>query len=140
MIFVPDTNVIISAWVFDCRPLEFIVNAMDVGYELVVCPEIVDEVRDVLERPHILRARDKRNFTPPPIEVFLRFVRIVKAFPVASGIRDPKDEMILGCAIAAGANYIITGDEDLLALGSFRNVGILTVAEALSRFFAAPRS
>ena len=136
MIFVPDTNVIISAWVFDRRPLEFIVNAIGAGHELVVCPEIVDEVCDVLERPHILRARNKRNFTPPPIEVFLRFARIVKTMPVASGIRDLKDEMILGCAVAAGANCIITGDKDLLVLGSFRNIEILTVADAWSRFFA----
>ena len=97
-------------------------------------PGIVDEIRDVLRRPQILRVRGKRNFTPPPMDDFLGIARMVKAVPVASPeLRDPKDMMVLGCAVVAGADCIVTGDGDLLALGKHGSIEILTPAAALAR-------
>ena len=40
--------------------------------------------------------------------------------------RDPADVPILGLAFAAAADYIVTGDEDLLVLKEFRSIPILT--------------
>ena len=33
------------------------------------------------------------------------------------------------CAVAAEADYIVSGDKDLLVLGNFRNIPIITAAE-----------
>ena len=41
---------------------------------------------------------------------------------------DPADNRILECAVAAGSQYIVTGDKDLLRLGSYDSIKILTVS------------
>jgi putative PIN family toxin of toxin-antitoxin system len=46
--------------------------------------------------------------------------------------RDPKDDMILELAVSGQATSIISGDADLLALGSFNDIPIRTAAELLS--------
>ena len=46
--------------------------------------------------------------------------------------RDPKDDMILECAVASGAACIISGDKDLLALDPFDGIRIVGPAEYLA--------
>jgi predicted nucleic acid-binding protein len=40
-------------------------------------------------------------------------------------VRDPTDDMIIACAIAAGADYIVTRDKDLLSLGEYEGIGTI---------------
>lgn len=49
---------------------------------------------------------------------------------VASNVRDKDDLFLLSLAKVVDAEYIITGDKDLLVLGSFGNAKIITPAEA----------
>ena len=49
--------------------------------------------------------------------------------------RDPKDDMFLSLAVTAGADCIISRDEDLLVLHPFENIPILTTADFMRRFF-----
>ena len=44
----------------------------------------------------------------------------------ASACRDPDDLNVLGAAIAGRADYIISGDDDLLSLGDYEGVPIVT--------------
>jgi putative PIN family toxin of toxin-antitoxin system len=46
--------------------------------------------------------------------------------------RDPNDDMVLECAVLAGAQVIVSGDKDLLVMGSFRGIRIVTPAEFLA--------
>jgi len=48
--------------------------------------------------------------------------------------RDPDDNRVLECATAARSEFVVTGDTDLLALGSFRGIAIVTVASFLEKF------
>jgi putative PIN family toxin of toxin-antitoxin system len=43
--------------------------------------------------------------------------------------RDSDDDAVLGLAIAVNANYIITGDEDLLSLKEFQKIPIVSPRE-----------
>jgi predicted nucleic acid-binding protein len=45
--------------------------------------------------------------------------------------RDADDAAVLACVLAARAGLIVSGDRDLLTLTSFRNIPIVTVAEAV---------
>ena len=47
--------------------------------------------------------------------------------------RDADDDHVLACAVAAHADLIISGDDDLLALGVFENIPIMTVSGAFER-------
>jgi predicted nucleic acid-binding protein len=46
-------------------------------------------------------------------------------------LRDPEDIHVLACATGAGANAIVTGDNDLLSMKTFGGIPILTVRQAL---------
>ena len=46
--------------------------------------------------------------------------------------RDPNDDMVLDCAVACGAQIIITGDKDLLTMNPFEGILIVTPAEFLA--------
>ncbi|MFQ5771845.1 MAG: putative toxin-antitoxin system toxin component, PIN family [bacterium] len=45
--------------------------------------------------------------------------------------RDPKDDKYLELAVSGGAKFIVSGDKDLLALNSFREISILTPEQFL---------
>ena len=47
--------------------------------------------------------------------------------------RDPSDDAVLALAAASRADFIITGDADLLTLGSHAGIAIIDPAEALTR-------
>ena len=48
--------------------------------------------------------------------------------------RDIDDDAVLACALAARAQFIVSGDEDLLVLGAFKGITIITVATAVRQF------
>ena len=50
---------------------------------------------------------------------------LVEPDEAISVCRDPKDNMVLEAALAGGAKFIVTGDEDLLVLNPFRNIAIV---------------
>ena len=45
--------------------------------------------------------------------------------PIPDICRDPNDDMIIACAIDAAADYIVTGDEDLLILKRYKDIVII---------------
>ncbi|MEA2872201.1 MAG: uncharacterized protein QOH67_2177 [Hyphomicrobiales bacterium] len=51
---------------------------------------------------------------------------LVEQIPIIRVVRDPNDDMILACAIAASADYLITRDKDLLILDKHEGIAILT--------------
>lgn len=48
--------------------------------------------------------------------------------------RDPKDNMVVECAVNAYASVIVSGDNDLLALGSYHEIRMVTPREYISDF------
>ena len=95
------------------------------------------EIADVLSRPKFSQAIPLRRRNG-----LLRILRNAAIWfdPVArvSDCRDPKDDKYLELALAAGAEIIVSSDEDLLVLRPWRGVHILNPAEYLA-FTAPPR-
>lgn len=54
---------------------------------------------------------------------------------IVSELRDPDDAIVLATAIAANAEVIITGDQDLLVLREYQNIQIMTAKDFLERYF-----
>jgi predicted nucleic acid-binding protein len=52
--------------------------------------------------------------------------------------RDPDDDHVLACAVAAGADLIVSGDNDLLSLHTYENIPIVTAVAALEKIAALP--
>ena len=61
---------------------------------------------------------------------FLQVIQIPKALTAVC--RAPDDNMVLECALVGHAQYIVSGDKDLLDLKEFRGIRIVRAAEFLS--------
>jgi uncharacterized protein len=60
--------------------------------------------------------------------------RMVKPVIQVKAVRDdPNDDHVVSCAMAAGAEAIITGDKDLLRMGSYEGIKMLRLGEFLRR-------
>ncbi len=67
----------------------------------------------------------------------IELVAIVDAPPVAAAeLRDPDDVAVLACALAARVDAIVSGDADLLVLGNFRGIPILSPTACVARMAA----
>lgn len=87
--------------------------------ELFVSEEVLEEIKDVITRPK-LQAKYPRltiERAEKLIEVLRAKATVIKNVPsVFNYARDPKDEKYINLAAAAGAQYIISRDTDLLDL------------------------
>ncbi len=69
----------------------------------------------------------------------LQLAEIIDPPPLTTPVcRDPDDDKLLALARAAKADIIISGDQDLLTLGSFHDIRILNPAEVLVSLTSAP--
>jgi putative PIN family toxin of toxin-antitoxin system len=117
-----DTNIYISALNFGGKPLE-ILNAARLGnIELVISQPILNEITRVLlnrfywpEHDMAVLNQDLGSFT-----IWVEPKTIVTVIT-----DDPSDNRILECAVAAGAQYIVSGDNHLLALKEYAGIKIL---------------
>lgn len=62
-----------------------------------------------------------------------KFAHIVVPTQTLNVTGDPDDNRILECAIAAGSDYIVTYDNDLLRLGEYAGIKIVRAVEFLQR-------
>lgn len=120
---VVDSNVYISALVFGGVPQTVfdVIEAHD-ALELCISPPIMDEVAEVLARKFDWTESDLKAFLPP---LWGRCIVVTPAVAVRI-CDDPDDNRILECAQAAGASFIVTGDDDLLRLKRFGPIKIVT--------------
>ncbi len=126
-----DTNVLVSALMFPGgrgeAALERIIAEHD---ELVVSKPILDELLSVLARKF---AREPEELAH--VAVFIEgLTTLVKPARRLSVLRDQPDNRILECALAGKASAIVTGDQDLLALGEYRGIRILSLRNYLDDF------
>jgi len=122
-----DTNVLVSAALKDRDPevvITWVVAHPD--WLWLVTPEILAEYQAVLSRPKF----------GLPKELLDRWFALLAAAttPVAVDLpvdypRDPKDAIFLACAIAAQADYLITGDSDFTAARKLTTTTILPVSQ-----------
>jgi len=127
-----DTNVLVSALLFS-GDMERIVEGWKAGmFVPVFSRETFDEFRRVLTYPKFsLTASEIRALIENEV---LPFCEVVEVQEEIQGVcRDTADEKFLSCAVAAGVDYIVSGDNDLLALGSFREISIVNPAEFLEK-------
>ena len=131
-----DSNVYLSGFVFGGKPKRILELAIDGEIEVAVSDPILREVRR-----HLL---GKFGWSEP---------RAAEAIASISGLAqhvtpteaidavptDPDDNRVLECAVSAGSQTIVTGDDDLLRLVGFRGIEIVRVADFLTRFSSRDR-
>ncbi len=126
-----DTNVVVTGLLWTGTPREILRSAEQGLFQLVTSEAIIEELRDVLDRNKFSNRLQKLNKTPDLlISDYLGFTEVVNAEDIAVPfLRDPDDAPILACALAGQANYIVSGDPDLLTLTHFETISIVNPAQ-----------
>ncbi len=129
---VADTNVYVSAIVFGRTCEEILALARSGIVGINISPAIQRELRRVL--------RTGFQWTEPQVRAALTEVETLTSlvYPtvkLGDIVGDDDDHRILECAVAAEAEFLVTGDKkDLLPLAVFREIRIVSPREFLDLF------
>jgi uncharacterized protein len=131
--FVIDTNILVSSILMaSSKPDQALKKARKIGF-ILFSENTFSELKEVLNR----RKFDKYILLETRLE-FLSKIKLeselIEVMETIDLCRDPKDNKFLELAVSGNADFIITGDEDLLVLNTFRNIEIISVNDFLIRF------
>ena len=125
-----DTNILISSifWKGSCQKI--IDFAVAGKIKSLTCAEILEEIESVLSD----------DFPDVPYTKIDEIIRDVLSYSeivtteelLITGLRDIKDTKIIACALGGKADYIITGDKDLLTIKAYEGIPIVNPSEFLS--------
>jgi putative PIN family toxin of toxin-antitoxin system len=102
-------------------------------YRMVISMPMLVEIPEVLTRSEL--SRKYRGLATRNLQATLAILaqaNVVEVTTIPPVCRDPNDDKILATAVAAGADYIVSEDKDLLSLGSHEGVQIVTTASFLA--------
>jgi len=136
-----DTNLLVSAFLSrensggaTNKLLRFVIAG---AVELYLSVEIIDEAIEILiERRHL---RTRYGYAAEQVGQYradlLTLAQIVHdPTPTPGAVpRDPDDDKIVACAVAAGAEYLVSRDRDLLSLGTYGSVAMISPEAVLQK-------
>ena len=99
---------------------------------LIFSNELLEEFIDVVSRPKFKKYFSKKDIEKI-IENFDQLGELVKVTSDIQICRDSKDDFLLNLSIDSKADYLITGDKDLLILEKIEDTIILTFSEFIER-------
>jgi putative PIN family toxin of toxin-antitoxin system len=137
-----DANVLVSAILSPKGiPAKVLTAWQAEQFHLVLSEAVLDEIDRVLRYPRIAR---RHRWSEEQLQGFLEdLAHLAIMTPGAAYLKviaeDPPDDRYLECAIEGEAEYIVSGDQHLLALGEYRGIRILTPRAFLDVLGRQPR-
>jgi putative PIN family toxin of toxin-antitoxin system len=133
-----DTNILLSALLSPLGAPAKLLDAWERNkFELVACDALIAELRDVAARP-FFRARLRAGsveLLAAGVRDFSLFCRDLPTGPIAP---DPKDAYLLALAEAGQADFLVTGDKELLSLQHHKSTRIITPAAMIEALRSEP--
>lgn len=128
-----DTNVLVSGLFWHGAPHALLERVRAGSLTLVASPALLAELENVIGRAKfdaiLTRSTTSREDT---LNELRQLAEVIEPPPLPQPVcRDPDDDHALALALAAQADMIVSGDDDLLALGSFQDIPIVTPAQAV---------
>jgi putative PIN family toxin of toxin-antitoxin system len=123
-----DTNVYFSAFSNRGVPYQLWQRALHGDYRLFISPPLMRELADVL--------RNDLTWSEVEIVAQLKLLSRVASIVIPTEtlnvvVNDPDDDRILECAVAGNADLIVSGDQHLTKLKSYRGIGIVRPVDFL---------
>ena len=130
-----DTNVLLSALLWGGTPHALLEHVRNSTVTLISSPALLAELARVIDRPKfdviLLRTNTSRAQTLAEVRLL---AEVIDPPPLAQPVcRDKDDDAVLSLALAAQADIMISGEDDLLCLHPFEGIPVLTPAQALQR-------
>jgi uncharacterized protein len=130
-----DSSVLVSGFLTDGGTTATLLSRYRQG-EFVCCcsPWIVAETQRALLRPRNMR---RYRYRPEDVRQFLDgLAGSARFFPDATEVvavtRDPSDDRVIACAVVAQADYLVTGDDDMLVIGEHKGILMVTPRQFLN--------
>jgi putative PIN family toxin of toxin-antitoxin system len=127
MRLVLDTNVIISALLFDGLPEQLLLSTLGGSHELVLSSYIVSETTYILE--------DKFKVEPSNIKLLQQLLNegeVMYFQPFLNVVDDEPDNRILETGVKGNVEYLVTGDKHLLDLKKYKSIKIISVRDCVT--------
>jgi putative PIN family toxin of toxin-antitoxin system len=124
-----DTNTLISGIFWGGAPNAAWLAALDQRFILLTSDALLSEFRVVVSREKFGARLKAQNETVDGLLAKLTKIAVrVEPADLPPIIKaDPKDDMIVMCAVGGKADLIISGDHHLLDLGAYEDIAIVTV-------------
>ncbi len=139
MRFVLDTNLLVSGVIAAALPRRLVDGAKAGEYELCTREALLAELLEVLSRAKFAVRLSQAGLTPQGIVDDLRRIAVVVTPADTPRVvpTDPGDDHVIAAAVAGQADLIASGDRrDLLPMGRFRGIPIVTAREAVEKLEA----
>ena len=143
MRFVLDTNLLVSGVISAGLPRRLVDGAKAGEFELCTSEVLLAELLDVLSRGKFAARLAQAGLTPESIVGDMRRLAVVMSPAAVPRVvpTDPDDDHVLAAALASAADIIASGDKrDLLPLGSYEGIPIVTAREAVKRLEARSKT
>ncbi len=128
-----DTTILVSAFL---APQGLAAQLLDLvrrgALTLYLSDGILIETQEtLLQEEHI---RERYEYQDQAVYDFIQGLRVVVQLvtdlPALTGVcRDPDDDYVIACALAASVSHLVTRDKDLLTLGTYQNVAMIRPEE-----------
>ena len=130
-----DTSIFVSALIRRRGTTGSVLRALRDGrFTAIYTTELLVDIIDVLGRDKI---RVKYHIEPDDVLALIHLVRLRGELVIpnqkVTACRDPNDNKFLEAALVGSADCIVSGDADLVDMGSFQGMPILRPAEFLAR-------
>jgi uncharacterized protein len=127
-----DTKVLVSALLFRGKVSRFAALWQQGRLVPLFSKETFGELRKVLTYPKF--ALDQKEIGAILEDAILPFFEIVDSVEPIKGVcTDPDDDPYIACAVSGRAEFVVTGDAQLVGLKQYRTVKFITPSEFLKR-------
>ena len=131
MKIVVDTNVVISGVFFGGNPRQIVEAIADGKIDAYVTTEIVDEYMGIIDS---MIERKQGRLNQSILAPFFSALKMIEPETEIELSRDSDDDKFIGCAVDAKALYIVSGDNDLLDIGEYGDIRIITAKEFCDKY------
>jgi putative PIN family toxin of toxin-antitoxin system len=118
-----DTNILVSAMLWRGTPYRCLLAIRAGLAELTLSPPIIEEFRAVLNRKFAMTKEDSEENIAVVRESSI-LIEIPGTLHVIKD--DPEDDKFVETALAAGAQWLVSGDKHLLRLGEYRGIKVIS--------------
>ena len=131
MKIVIDTNIVISGVFFGGLPRKILQAVL--ANKITACAN-VDIIQEYNATVREMVFRKQGEIDENILMPLVARMQIVEGKAIVQVCRDPDDNKFIECAKDAHALYIVSGDKDLLDIGTYEEIEILTVKEFCDRY------